>query len=264
MWGLLGWVVVIFFVGLLFNINLQLNFFVVSCFGLVFFILLVWLWVFLVLYVMQEVVLGGKVIFEDVLCLLMLLCFWVLVFFVIGICIYGVYDQQFLVYFLLQFVILQEGNEMYGYFNFFQVFFEVVGMFCVLWLVNCIGVKNGLIFVGMVMVMCMVVFGLVEGLLLIFIIKLLYVVELLILLVVIFKYNSFNFDKCFFFIFYLVGFVCISLIIVSVLLLLVGYSYEKYGFVQFYLIMGLLVFCIIFIFIFLLCFGKFFVDLLVL
>lgn len=48
---------------------------------------------------MQEAVSGGKVTLEDALRLLTLPRFWALVFFVIGTCIYGVYDQQFPVYF---------------------------------------------------------------------------------------------------------------------------------------------------------------------
>ncbi|MDK5959436.1 MFS transporter, partial [Enterobacter hormaechei] len=125
----------------------------------------------------------------DALRLLTLPRFWALVFFVIGTCIYGVYDQQFPVYFSSQFATLQEGNEMYGYLNSFQVFLEAAGMFCAPWLVNRIGAKNGLIFAGMVMAMRMVASGLVEGPLLISITKLLHAVELPILLVAIFKYN---------------------------------------------------------------------------
>lgn len=61
------------------------------------------------------------------------------------------------------------------------------------WLSHC--AKNGLIFAGMVMALRMIASGLVEGPLLISITKLLHAVELPILLVAIFKYNSLNFDK---------------------------------------------------------------------
>ncbi len=44
------------------------------------------------------------------------------------------------------------------------------------------------------------------------------------------------------------GFACTSSVIATVLSPLAGYSYEKYGFAQSYLIMGLLVFCTTFIF----------------
>ena len=182
--------------------------------------------------------------------------FWALVFFVVGTCIYGVYDQQFPVYFSSQFATLHEGNAMYGYLNSFQVFLEAAGMFCAPWLVNRIGAKNGLIFAGMVMAMRMVASGLVEGPVLISITKLLHAVELPVLLVSIFKYNSLNFDKRLSATLYLVGFACTSSVIATVLSPLAGYSYEKYGFADSYLIMGLLVFCTTFISIFLLRSNK--------
>lgn len=251
MWGSLGWAVATFFAGLLFNINPKLNFAVASCSGLVFFILLARLRVFSASQAMEAVA-GGKVTLEDALRLLTLPRFWALVFFVIGTCIYGVYDQQFPVYFSSQFPTLQEGNAMYGYLNSFQVFLEAAGMFCAPWLVNRIGAKNGLIFAGMVMASRMVASGLVEGPLLISITKLLHALELPVLLVAIFKYNSLNFDKRLSSTLYLVGFACTSSVIATVLSPLAGYSYEKYGFAQSYLIMGLLVFSTTFISIFLL------------
>ena len=202
MWGSLGWAVATFFAGLLFNINPKLNFAVASCAGLVFFVLLARLRVSSAPHAMQEAVSGGKVTLEDALRLLTLPRFWALVFFVIGTCIYGVYDQQFPVYFSSQFPTLQEGNAMYGYLNSFQVFLEPV------------------------------------------------------LLVSIFKYNSLHFDKRLSSTLYLVGFACTSSVIASVLSPLAGYSYEKYGFAQSYLIMGLLVFSTTFISIFLLRSGK--------
>jgi len=193
-----------------------------------------------------------RVTLEDALRLLTLPRFWALVFFVVGTCIYSVYDQQFPVYFASQFATLREGNAMFGYLNSFQVFLEAGGMFCAPWLVNRIGAKNGLIFAGMVMALRMIGSGLVEGPLLISITKLLHAVELPILLVSIFKYNSINFDKRLSSTLYLVGFACTSSVIASVLSPLAGYSYEKYGFAQSYLLMGLMVFSTTFISIFLL------------
>lgn len=256
MWGSLGWAVATFFAGLLFNINPKLNFAVASCSGLVFCVLLARLRVSSAPQAMQEAVSGGKVKLADALHLLVLPQFWALVFFVIGTCVYGVYDQQFPVYFSSQFATLQEGNAMYGYLNSFQVFLEAGGMFCAPWLVNSIGAKNGLIFAGMVMAMRMVASGIVEGPLLISITKLLHAAELPVLLISIFKYNSLNFDKRLSSTLYLIGFACTSSIIGTVLSPLAGYSYEKYGFAQSYLIMGLLVFCTTFISIFLLRSNK--------
>ena len=145
---------------------------------------------------------------------------------------------------------------MYGYLNSFQVFLEAAGMFCAPWLVNRIGAKNGLIFAGMVMALRMVTSGLVEGPVLISITKLLHGVELPVLLVSIFKYNSAHFDKRLSSTLYLVGFACTSSVIATVLSPLAGYSYEKYGFAESYLSMGALVFCTTFISIFLLRASK--------
>lgn len=250
MWGSLGWAVATFFAGLLFNINPKLNFLVASCSGLVFFFLLMQLKVNTAAS-LETVELGAeKVKIADALRLITLPKFRALIFFVVGTCIYGVYDQQFPVYFASQFATLREGNAMFGYLNSFQVFLEAAGMFCAPWLVNRIGAKNGLIFAGMVMALRMVASGLVEGPVLISITKLLHAVELPILLVSIFKYNSLNFDKRLSSTLYLVGFACTSSVIAAFLSPLAGYSYEKYGFAQSYLIMGLMVFCTTFLSIF--------------
>ncbi|WP_421507698.1 MFS transporter [Erwinia rhapontici] len=256
MWGSLGWAVATFFAGLLFNINPKLNFLVASCSGLVFFCLLARLNVSTPASLEKLETGISKVTLEDALRLLTLPRFWALVFFVIGTCIYGVYDQQFPVYFSSQFPTLREGNAMFGYLNSFQVFLEAAGMFCAPWLVNRIGAKNGLIFAGMVMALRMIASGWVEGPLLISITKLLHALELPVLLVAIFKYNSLNFDKRLSSTLYLVGFACTSSVIATVLSPLAGYSYEKYGFAQSYLIMGLMVFCTTFISIFLLRSNK--------
>lgn len=256
MWGSLGWAVATFFAGLLFNINPKLNFLVASCSGLVFFFLLLQLKVATAASLEKVEIGAEKVTLNDALRLLTLPRFRALIFFVVGTCIYGVYDQQFPVYFSSQFASLREGNEMFGYLNSFQVFLEAAGMFCAPWLVNRIGAKNGLIFAGMVMALRMVASGLVEGPVLISITKLLHAVELPVLLVSIFKYNSLNFDKRLSSTLYLVGFACTSSVIAAVLSPLAGFSYEKYGFAQTYLIMGLMVFCITFISIFLLRSNK--------
>lgn len=65
----------------------------------------------------------------DALQLLALPRFWALILFVLGTCIYSVYDQQFMVYFAHQFPDEQFGNEMYGYLNSLQVFLEAGGCF---------------------------------------------------------------------------------------------------------------------------------------
>ena len=73
------------------------------------------------------------------------------------------------------------------------------------------------LFTGMVMALRMVASGLVEGPVLISITKLLHGVELPVLLVSIFKYNSAHFDKRLSSTLYLVGFACTSSVIATVL-----------------------------------------------
>ena len=183
--------------------------------------------------------------------------FWGFIVYVVGVAsVYDVFDQQFANFFKSFFASPQRGTEVFGFVTTGGELLNALIMFCAPAIVNRIGAKNGLIFAGMVMAMRMVASGLVEGPLLISITKLLHAVELPILLVAIFKYNSLNFDKRLSSTLYLVGFACTSSIIASVLSPLAGYSYEKYGFAQSYLIMGLLVFCTTFISIFLLRSGK--------
>ena len=60
--------------------------------------------------------------------------------------------------------------------------------------------------------------------------KLLHAVELPILLISIFKYNSQHFDKRLSSTLYLVGFQCVSSIVATLLSPLAGYGYDHYGF----------------------------------
>lgn len=252
MWGSLGWAVATFFAGILFNINPLLNFCVATCSGLIFLVLLS------LLKIKPNddrksvpVVSNTSTIsLSDALSLLKLPRFWAFVLFVIGTCIYGVYDQQFPVYFSSQFPTLEEGNAMFGYLNSVQVFLEAGGMFIAPWIVNRIGAKNGLILAGMVMAIRMCGSGLVEGPVLISITKLLHSVELPILLVSIFKYNSQTFDKRLTSTLYLIGFQCVGSIIGSILSPLAGLSYEVFGFAESYIFMSALVFTTTFISIF--------------
>ncbi|VDZ63246.1 Sucrose permease, major facilitator superfamily (plasmid) [Klebsiella aerogenes] len=256
MWGSLGWAVATFFAGLLFNINPQLNFAVASCSGLVFFMLLARLKVSSAPHAMQEAVSGGKVTLEDALRLLTLPRFWALVFSSLAPVFTAFTTSSSRSTSPRSSPRCMKGTPCMAISTPSRVFLEAAGMFCAPWLVNRIGAKNGLIFAGMVMAMRMVASGLVEGPVLISITKLLHAVELPVLLVSIFKYNSLNFDKRLSSTLYLVGFACTSSVIATVLSPLAGYSYEKYGFADSYLIMGLLVFCTTFISIFLLRSNK--------
>lgn len=178
---------------------------------------------------------------NDALNLLSLPRFWALILFVVGTCIYSVYDQQFPVFFSSQFASLPQGNEMYGYLNSLQVFLEAGGMFVAPFLVNKIGAKNGLLLASSVMAARIIGSGLVEGPIMISCMKLLHAVELPILLISIFKYNSQHFDKRLSSTLYLVGFQCVSSIVATLLSPLAGYGYDHYGFAPTYMVMGCMV-----------------------
>lgn len=252
--GSLGWAVASFFTGILFNIDPRFNFLLASVGGALFFVVLT------LLRLGDNTAnaqlasdKNSNVSLTDALRLLTLPRFWALIFFVVGSCIYNVYDQQFSVYFVAQFETPQQGAAMFGYLNSAQVFLEAAGLFCAPWLVNKIGAKNGLIFAGMVMSMRMISSGLVVGPLPIFITKLLHVAELPVLLVSMFKYITLNFDQRLSSTLYLVGFACTSSIIGTIISPLAGFSYDTIGFAHSYLIMGVAVFITSFCSIFFLC-----------
>lgn len=237
--GAVGWAVASFFTGILFNIDPRLNFALASVGGLLFFVVLSALRLGdATTSAMEQVAEGSSVSLADALRLLTLPRFWALIFFVVGSCIYNVYDQQFSVYFVAQFATPEQGTAMFGYLNSGQVFLEAAGLFCAPWLVNRIGAKNGLIFAGMVMSIRMVSSGIVVGPIPIFFTKFLHVAELPVLLVSMFKYITTNFDKRLSSTLYLVGFACTSSIIGTVISPLAGFSYDTIGFANSYLIMG--------------------------
>src|SRR5690606_14103565 len=90
--------------------------------------------------------------------------FWYLMLYVIGVaCVYGVYDQQFPVYYSSLFPTEAQGNQVFGYLNSLQVFLEAGMMFAAPFVVNKIGAKNSLILAGYLMAFRIVGSGLVEG-----------------------------------------------------------------------------------------------------
>ncbi|MBG2802611.1 MFS transporter [Proteus sp. WDL240414] len=242
MWGSLGWASATFIAGHNINIDPNYNFVMASVSGVVFLILLTLLKTDKSdAFNQLEHGKTSAITIKDALNLLSLPRFWALILFVIGTCVYGVYDQQFPVFFSSQFATLQQGNEMYGYLNSLQVFLEAGGMFVAPFLVNRIGAKNGLLLASSVMAARIIGSGLVEGPVLISCMKLLHAVELPILLISIFKYNSQHFDKRLSSTLYLVGFQCVSSIVATLLSPLAGYGYDHYGFAPTYMVMGCIV-----------------------
>lgn len=93
-----------------------------------------------------------SVTLRDVGSLFLLKEFWFFMIYVVGVtCVYGVYDQQFPIYYASLFPTESIGNQVFGYLNSFQVFLEAGMMFAAPFIVNKIGAKNSLILAGFLM-----------------------------------------------------------------------------------------------------------------
>ncbi|MGZ0874336.1 oligosaccharide MFS transporter [Priestia megaterium] len=248
MWGSLGWAAATFFAGQLFNINPHINFWVASVSAVILVAIIFSVKVEMSSYEMEK---AESVTLRDVGSLFLLKEFWFFMIYVVGVtCVYGVYDQQFPIYYASLFPTESIGNQVFGYLNSFQVFLEAGMMFAAPFIVNKIGAKNSLILAGFLMGFRIIGSGLVVGPIGISSMKLIHALELPIMLIAIFKYLAANFDTRLSSILYLVGFQFASQIGASVLSPIAGGLYDSVGFSRAYLIMGgmVLVFNVISIF----------------
>ena len=236
MWGSLGWAAATFFAGQLFNINPHINFWVASVSAIILVAIIFSVKVEMSSYEMEK---AESVRLRDVGNLFLLKEFWFFMIYVVGVtCVYGVYDQQFPIYYASLFPTESIGNQVFGYLNSFQVFLEAGMMFAAPFIVNKIGAKNSLILAGFLMGFRIIGSGLVVGPIGISSMKLIHALELPIMLIAIFKYLAANFDTRLSSILYLVGFQFASQIGASVLSPIAGGLYDSVGFSRTYLIMG--------------------------
>ncbi|MFE3896894.1 MULTISPECIES: MFS transporter [unclassified Priestia] len=236
MWGSLGWAAATFFAGQLFNINPHINFWVASVSAIILVAIIFSVKVEMSSYEMEK---AESVTLRDVGSLFLLKEFWFFMIYVVGVtCVYGVYDQQFPIYYASLFPTESIGNQVFGYLNSFQVFLEAGMMFVAPFIVNKIGAKNSLILAGFLMGFRIIGSGLVVGPIGISSMKLIHALELPIMLIAIFKYLAANFDTRLSSILYLVGFQFASQIGASVLSPIAGGLYDGVGFSRTYLIMG--------------------------
>lgn len=239
MWGSLGWAAATFFAGQLFNINPNINFWVASVSAMVLVAIILSIKIEVTDVEMER---AASVTLKDVGHLFTLKDFWYLMLYVIGVaCVYGVYDQQFPVYYSSLFPTEAQGNQVFGYLNSLQVFLEAGMMFAAPFVVNKIGAKNSLILAGYLMAFRIVGSGLVEGPIGISSMKLIHALELPIMLVAIFKYLAANFDTRLSSVLYLVGFQFAKQLGESIMSPAAGYFYDSIGFRQTYLAMGAIV-----------------------
>jgi oligosaccharide:H+ symporter len=248
MWGSLGWAVTTFFAGQLFNINPSYNFWIASIAAIIMFLIIL---TTKIEVTDDEAKKADSVKIQDVFNLFKLKDFWFFVIFVLGVtCVYGVYDQQFPNYFAEQFATAKLGNQMFGYLNSFQVFLEAGMMFMAPKIVNKLGARNSLLLAGFLMAFRITGSGIVNGPILISMMKLIHSFELPILLVSVFKYLDANFESRLSSILYLVGYQFSGQIGTIALSSLVGKMIDSLGFKATYLYLGIFVFIFAFIAVF--------------
>ncbi|MCX7079734.1 MAG: MFS transporter [Pseudomonas sp.] len=244
MWGSLGWASATGVVGVVFNIDPDIAFYMSSAAGVVFLLILSRL--DLARFNKPETQTGGEaampVRLNDLWKLLTLSRFWAFSLYLTGVCgIYMIYEQQFPVYFSSFFPTPEEGTRAYGYLNSSQVLLEAICMLFAPWVVGRTGAKYGLILAGSIMFVRILGSGLATDAWTIAACKMLHALEVPILLVSVFKYISFNFDSRLSASIYLVGFQFAQQLTAMLLSPLVGYGYDHYGFSSVYVLMAGLV-----------------------
>ncbi|MGW8458263.1 oligosaccharide MFS transporter [Bacillus atrophaeus] len=254
MWGSLGWAAATFFAGQLFNINPNINFWIASLSAVILVAIIMSIKIEMTDYDKER---ADSIRLKDVGGLFLLKDFWFLMLYVIGVtCVYGVYDQQFPIYYASLFPTSAMGNQIFGYLNSFQVFLEAGMLFLAPFIVNRLGPKKSLILAGLLMSFRIIGSGIVIGPFGISSTKLIHALELPIMLIAIFKYLAANFDTRLSSVLYLVGFQFASQVGTSIFSPIAGGLYDSIGFRQTYLFMGALALCFTIISIFTLLDSK--------
>ncbi|WP_350253924.1 MFS transporter [Bacillus halotolerans] len=254
MWGSLGWAAATFFAGQLFNINPNINFWIASLSAVILVAIIMSIKIEMTDYDKER---ADSIRLKDVGGLFLLKDFWFLMLYVIGVtCVYGVYDQQFPIYYASLFPTSAMGNQIFGYLNSFQVFLEAGMLFLAPFIVNRLGPKKSLILAGLLMSFRIIGSGIVIGPFGISSMKLIHALELPIMLIAIFKYLAANFDTRLSSVLYLVGFQFASQVGTSIFSPIAGRLYDSIGFRQTYLFMGTLALCFTIISIFTLLDSK--------
>jgi len=244
MWGSLGWASATGVVGVVFNVDPDIAFYMSSTAGVVFLLILSRLDLhrFNQPGVQNAEATAKPVRLHDLWRLLSLPRFWAFSLYLTGVCgIYMIYEQQFPVYFSSFFPTPEEGTRAYGYLNSSQVLLEAALMLVAPWVVSRTGAKYGLILAGSIMFVRILGSGLATEAWAVAACKMLHALEVPILLVSVFKYISLNFDSRLSASIYLVGFQFAQQLTAMLLSPLVGYGYDHFGFSSVYVLMAGLV-----------------------
>ena len=242
MWGSLGWAAATCVVGVVFNIDPDIAFYMSSAAGVMFLLILSQLDLNRLNPPGLQKSGAAPVRMADLWQLLKMPHFWAFSVYLTGVCgIYMIYEQQFPVYFASFFATPQEGTSAYGYLNSSQVLIEAALLLLAPWLVSRTGAKYGLILAGAIMFVRILGSGLATDVWTVAACKMLHAIEVPILLVSVFKYISLNFDVRLSASIYLVGFHFAQQLTAMLLSPVVGYGYDQFGFANVYILMAGLV-----------------------
>ncbi|OCG14871.1 MFS transporter [Gilliamella sp. HK2] len=167
--------------------------------------------------------------------------FWLFVLFVIGTySFYTIYDQQLFPNFYTSFFEKSEdGYQIYGYLNSFQVFLEATCMIIAPYFINKMGAKKSLLVAALVMICRIGLSATLDNIYLISFVKLFHAIEIPLFILAMFKYIVSHFDARLSATLYLVGFNISSNLGVIVLSWLVGKLFDNTGYATtFYVLSG--------------------------
>jgi MFS transporter, OHS family, lactose permease len=167
--------------------------------------------------------------------------FWLFVLFVIGTySFYTIYDQQLFPNFYTSFFDKSEdGYQVYGYLNSFQVFLEATCMIIAPYFINKMGAKKSLLVAALVMICRIGLSATLDNIYLISFVKLFHAIEIPLFILAMFKYIVSHFDARLSATLYLVGFNISSNLGVIVLSWLVGKLFDNTGYATtFYVLSG--------------------------
>ncbi|MWP49255.1 MULTISPECIES: oligosaccharide MFS transporter [unclassified Gilliamella] len=247
-WGSFGYAAATFVAGKLFGIDPHINFWMASVIAVIFFTINI---VFKPKHYQTSPIKNNNTTLSEktttiptmaeIFSLLGLQKFWLFVLFVIGTySFYTIYDQQLFPNFYTSFFDKPEdGYEVYGYLNSFQVFLEAACMVIAPYFINKMGAKKSLLVAALVMICRIALSATLDNVYFISLVKLFHAIEIPLFILAMFKYIVGNFDARLSATLYLVGFNISSNLGVIVLSWLVGKLFDKTGYATtFYVLAG--------------------------
>lgn len=226
--------------GILFNISPNINLVISSVGAILMLLVLLSVKIDDTLLAENSVVSKERIQSKDIFTLLRTKKFWMFALYIAGVVwMMFVAEQQFPRFFVTFFETKEKGNEWYGYMMTVKNGFEFVTMLFAPVIVNRIGAKNALLLCGAIIGVRLMLCGVVHNHIAISVLKTFYGLEMALLLVSAFKYIAEHFDKKVNATMYLLGYQTMIYIGSTLVSAPVGHLYDKYGFEQTYLYMGM-------------------------